>query len=128
MTEENNVSLLQQHLEQGDVSAWESKLNLKATVGFPYSDYKYYNYDWDSEENYNQFIYTAEKGSSISGHVYDMVSETSYNITIVLYQGQYFAQVENSWDYDATDNISYNNDAFPDYLSALKFVYGIVFN
>ena len=128
MVEENNVSSLQQHLEQGDVSAWESKLNLKATVGFPYSDYKYYNYDWDSEEDYDQFIYTAEKGSSISGHIYDRVAETSYNIAIVLYQGQYFAQVEKNWDYDATDNISYSNDAFPDYLSALKFAYGVVFN
>ena len=128
MVEANNVSPLQQHLEQGDVSAWESKLNLKATVGFPYSDYKYYNYDWDSEEDYNQFVYTAGKGSSISGHIYDRVSETSYNVTIILYQGQYFAQVEKSWDYDAMDNISYNNDSFPDYLSALKFAYGVVFS
>ena len=111
----------------GDISALETALNLEPTVGFPYSDYKYYNYDWDSEEDYNNFIYVGEKSSSISGHIYDRMNETSYDITIILYKGKYFAQVEKSWDYDATDNISYNCDSFEEYLSALKFAYNVIF-
>lgn len=125
---ENKQSSLHKHLMGGDISALETALKLEATVGFPYSDYKYYSYDWDSEEAYNQFIYHAEKNSSISGHIYDRSDETSYAVTIVLYNGWYFTQVEKSWDWDASDNISYNNDAFEDYLSALKFAYKAVFN
>ena len=49
MVEENNVSSLQQHLEGGTVAAIETALNLKATVGFPYSEYEYYSSDWDSK-------------------------------------------------------------------------------
>lgn len=41
MEEENNVSSLQQHLEGGSATAIETALNLEATVGFPYSNYKY---------------------------------------------------------------------------------------
>ena len=54
MTGENNVSSLQQHLEGGSAAAIETALNLKATVGFPYSDYKYDVFDWDSESDYNR--------------------------------------------------------------------------
>lgn len=124
---ENKTSSLHKHLMSGDISALETALNLEPTVGFPYSDYKYYNYDWDSEEDYNNFIYVGEKSGSISGHIYDRMNETSYNITIILYKGKYFAQVEKSWDYDATDNISYNCDSFEEYLSALKFAYNVIF-
>lgn len=125
---ENKQSSLHKHLMGGDISALETALKLEATVGFPYSDYKYYSYEWDSEEAYDQFIYHAENNSSISGHIYDRHKETSYDITIILYNGKYFAQVEKSWDYNATDNISYNCDSFKDYLSALKFAYDAVFN
>ena len=112
----------------GDISALETALKLEATVGFPYSNYKYYSYDWDSEEDYDQFINYAEKSSSISGHIHNRVEETSYAVTIVLYNGWYFTQVVKSWDWDASDNITYNNDAFENYLSALKFAYKEVFN
>lgn len=126
--QENKSSSLHKHLLGGDISALETALKLEATVGFPYSDYKYYSYDWDSEEDYDQFINYAEKSSSISGHIHNRVEETSYDVTIILYNGWYFTQVEKSWDWDASDNITYNNDAFEDYLSALKFAYKMVFN
>lgn len=126
--QDNKTSSLHKHLIGGDISALETALKLEETVGFPYSDYKYYNYDWDSEDDYDQFIYVAEKSSSISGHIYDKNEETCYDITIIFYKGKYFTQVEKSWDYNATDNISYNCDSFEDYLSALKFAYDAVFN
>lgn len=124
--QENKTSSLQKHLIDGDTSALETILKLEPTVGFPYSDYKYYNYDWDSEEDYNQFIYVAEKSSSISSHIYNRHDETSYDITIVLYKDRYFTQVEKYWDY-STNNIQYNCDSFANYLSALKFAYNFVF-
>lgn len=124
----HEISSLQDHLIGGDIKALEIALKLEPTVGFPFSDYKYYSYDWDSEKDYYNFINTSEKSSSISGHIYDRREETSYDITIILYKDRYFAQVEKSWDYDASDNISYNNDSFDDYLSALKFAYDAVFN
>ena len=125
---DNKTSSLHKHLMCGNISALETTLNLEPTVGFPYSDYKYYSYDWDSEEDYNQFIYVAEKSSSISGHIYDRMKETSYDITIILYKGRYFTQVGKSWDWDGSDNISYNNNSFEDYLLALTFAYNAVFN
>lgn len=124
---ENKTSSLHKHLMGGDISALETALNLEPTVGFPYSDYEYYSYDWDSKEDYNQFIYVAEKSSSISGHIYNRMEETNYDITIILYKGRYFTQVEKYWDY-STSNISYNCNSFEDYLSALKFAYNAIFN
>lgn len=125
---ENKTSSLHKHLMGGDISALETALNLEPTVGFPYSDYEYYSYDWDSEEDYNNFIYIGEKSSSISGHIYNKFQETSYDITIILYKARYFVQVEKSWEWDASDNIVYYTDSFEDYLSALKFAYKTVFN
>ena len=126
--QENKTSSLHKHLMGGDISALETALKLEATVGFPYSDYEYYSYDWDSEEDYNNFIHFGEKSSSISGHIYNKFQETSYDITIILYNGRYFTQVEKSWEWDASDNIIYYTDSFEDYLSALKFAYNTVFN
>lgn len=126
--QENKSSSLHKHLLGGDISALETALKLEATFGFPYSDYEYYSYDWDSEEDYNNFIYFGEKSSSISGHIYNKFQETSYDITIILYNGKYFTQVEKSWEWDSSDNIIYYTDSFEDYLSALKFAYKTVFN
>lgn len=126
MVEENNVSSLQQHLKKGDISVWETKLNLKATVGFPYSDYEYYSHDWDSESEYYSFINYGKTASSISGSYYNSHKETSYETTIILYNGVYYVQVEVDWEYG--DGTSYNCNSFPDYLSALKYAYGVVFN
>ena len=126
MVEENNVSSLQQHLERGDVSAWETALNLKPTVGFPYSNYKYSDFDWDSELDYDKFIEYGKTASSISGTYFNRREETSYATTIILYNGRYYAQVEKEWDYGGGTVYSY--ESFPDYLSALKYAYGVVFN
>lgn len=126
MVEENNVSSLQQHLEQGNVSAWETELNLRATVGFPYSNYKYSDFDWDSELDYDRFIEYGKTASSISGTYFNRGEETSYSTTIILYNGRYYAQVEKDWQYSGGTVYSY--ESFPDYLSALKYAYGVVFN
>lgn len=50
---------------------------------------------------------------------------TGYDTTIILYEGNYFAQVEKDYEYGST---VYYNNSFPDYVSALKFAYGVVFN
>lgn len=126
MVEENNVSSLQQHLEHGDVSAWETALNLKPTVGFPYSNYKYNIFDWNSESEYDRFIEYGSTASSVSGRYYNRHEEERYDTTIILYNGKYYVQVEKEWDYGGGTVYSY--ESFPDYLSALKFAYGVVFN
>lgn len=51
--------------------------------------------------------------------------ETGYDTTIIFYNGEYFAQVEKDYEYGGT---AYYNNSFPDYVSALKFAYGVVFN
>lgn len=126
MVEENIVSPLQQHLEGGSATAIERALNLEATVGFPYSNYKYNVFDWDSESDYDKFIEYGSTASSISGKYYDSREEERYETTIILYNGKYYAQVE--VDYEYGGGTSYNCDSFPDYLSALKYAYGVVFN
>ena len=126
MVEENNVSSLQQHLEVGNAAAIEKALKLKATVGFPYSDYQYYSHDWDSESEYYSFINYGKTTSSISGRYYNSHTETPYETTIILYNGRYYVQVEIVSDYSGGSG--YNCNSFPDYLSALKFAYDVVFN
>lgn len=126
MEQETNVSPLQQHLKGGNEAAIEEALKLEATVGFPYSDYEYYSHDWDSELEYDRFIDYGKTASSISGRYYNSHEETSYETTIILYNGMYYVQVEKDSDYGG--GTSYNCDSFPDYLSALKYAYGVVFN
>ena len=126
MTEENNVSSLQQHLEGGNAAAIEEALNLEATVGFPYSDYEYYSHDWESESEYYNFLNYSKTASSISGRYYNRQEETSYETTIILYNGMYYLQVEIDSDYGG--GTGYNCNSFQDYLSALKYAYGVVFN
>jgi len=124
--QEKEVSSLQQYLEGGSVTAIENALKLKATVGFPYSSYKYYDFDWDSESDYDEFIEFGSTASSISGRVYNRGAETSYDTTIILYNGSYYVQVEVDWEYGG--GTVFNNKSFQDYLSALKYAYGVVFN
>ena len=126
MVEENNVSPLQQHLEGGNEAAIEKALKLEATVGFPYSDYEYYSHDWDSELEYDRFIDYGKTASSISGRYYNSQEETSYETTIILYNGMYYVQVEIDSDYGG--GTGYNCSSFQDYPSALKYAYGVVFN
>lgn len=125
MNRENNVSSLQEHLVNNDISVWETALNLKKTVGFPYSDYRYFEFDWDSEEEYEKFIDFGRTASSISGRFYNDEMGTGYDTTIIFYDGEYFAQVEKDYEYGSTE---YYNNSFPDYVSTLKFAYGVVFN
>lgn len=125
MNQENNVSSLQEHLVNNDISVWETALKLKKTVGFPYSDYKYFEFDWNSEEQYEEFIDFGRTASSISGRFYNDEMGTGYDTTIIFYDGKYFAQVEKDYEYGSTE---YYNNSFPDYVSALKFAYGVVFN
>lgn len=126
MTEENNVSSLQQHLEGGNAAAIEKALNLEATVGFPYSDYQYYSHNWDSLSEYDKFVDYGKSTSSISGRYYNSHTETPYETTIILYNGRYYVQVEVVSEYSGGSG--YNCKSFPDYLSALKYAYGVVFN
>lgn len=126
MTQENNVSPLQQHLVGGNVSSLETALNLEATVGFPYSNYKYYDYDWESESDYDSFVEFGSTAFSISGRYYNSREETSYETTIILYRGSYYVQVEKDWEYSGSTE--FYNKSFQDYLSALKYAYGVVFN
>lgn len=126
MTEENNVSPLQKHLEGGNAAAIEKALNLEATVGFPYSDYQYYSHNWDSRSEYDKFVDYGKSASSISGRYYNSHTETPYETTIILYNGRYYVQVEVVSEYSGGSG--YNCKSFPDYLSALKYAYGVVFN
>ena len=126
MTQENNVSSLQQHLVGGDVSALEVALNLEATVGFPYSNYKYYDYDWESEGEYYDFLSFANTAPSVSGRFYNSQEETAYETTIILYKDKYYVQVEK--DFDHISYSSYYTNSFEDYKSAVKYAYDIVFN
>lgn len=123
--QEKEVSSLQQHLEGGSVTAIENALKLKATVGFPYSSYKYHDFDWNSEEEYNEFIEFGNTASSVSGRIHNREIETSYDTTIILYNGSYYVQVEKDWEYGG--GTVYDNKSFQDYLSALKYAYGVVF-
>ena len=126
MTQENNVSPLQQHLAGGNVSSLEIALNLEATVGFPYSNYKYYDYDWDSEVDYDKFIEFGSTAPSISGRTFDRKDETAYDTTIILYCGNYYVQVEKDWEFSVSTE--FYNKSFQDYSSALRYAYGVVFN
>lgn len=126
MAQENNISSLQQHLEGGTAAAIETALKLEATVGFPYGEYEYYSSDWESELEYDKFVDYGKTASSISGRYYNRQEETAYEVTIILYNGRYYTQVEE--DMDCVGEINYNCDSFPDYLSALKYAYGVVFN
>ena len=122
----NEVSSLQQHLEGGSVTVIEEALNLKTTIGFPYSNYKYYDYDWESESDYDKFVEFGSTAFSISGRFYNRAEETSYETTIILYKGSYYVQVERDWEYSGSTD--FYNKSFQDYLSALKYAYGVVFN
>lgn len=123
MSQENNVSSLQQHLEGGNISFLETSLNLEATVGFPYSDYEYFSKDWESKIEYDRFIDYGKEASSISGRVFDKNNVTSYYTTIILYNGKYYVQVELEGDFGG--GTIYYTEVVEDYLSTLKYAYKV---
>lgn len=79
---------------RGNTTAYEDALNLKETVGFPCSQYKYYDFDWESESDYDEFIEFGSTASSVSGRIHNREIKTSYDTTIILYNGSYYVQVE----------------------------------
>ena len=120
------VSNLQQHLLDSSVCNHEMALNLETSVGFPYSDYKYFSRDWESEGKYYSFLNFAKTASSVSGSFYNSQEETSYETTIILYKDKYYVQVEEEFEHSS--HISYSTNSFEDYESAVKYAYDIVFN
>ena len=123
MTEENKVSSLQQHLEGGSATATEKALNLKATVGFPYSEYEYFSSDWNSRSEYDKFVEYGKAANSISGRVFDSEKESAYYTTIILYNGKYYVQVEVEGDFGG--GTLYFTKVAEDYLSALMYAYKV---
>ena len=123
MVEENNVSSLQQHLEVGSATAIETALNLKATVGFPYSEYEYFSSDWNSKSEHNKFVEYGKAANSISGRVFDSEKESAYETTVILYNGKYYVQVEVEGDFGG--GTLYFTKVAEDYLSALRYAYKV---
>lgn len=123
MVEENNVSSLQQHLEGGSATAIETALNLKATVGFPYSVFEYFSSDWNSESEYDKFVGYSKAANSISGRVFDSEKESAYETTVILYNGKYYVQVEVEGDFGG--GTLYFTKVAEDYLSALRYAYKV---
>lgn len=123
MTEENNVSSLQQHLEGGSATAIETALNLKATVGFPYSEFEYFSSDWNSKSEHDKFVEYGKAANSISGRFFDCDKETAYETTIILYNGKYYVQVEVEGDFGG--GTLYFTKVAKDYLSALRYAYNV---
>lgn len=123
MTEENNVSSLQQHLEGGNVAAIEKALKLEATVGFPYSEFEYFSSDWDSGLEHDKFVKYSKAANSISGRVFDSDKETAYETTVILYNSKYYVQVEVEGAFGG--GTLYFTKVAEDYLSALRYAYKI---
>lgn len=123
MTEENNVSSLQQHLEGGTATAIETALNLKATVGFPYSEFEYFSSDWNSRLEHDRFIEYGKVVNSISGRVFDSEKESAYYTTVIPYKGKYYVQVELEGDFGG--GTLYFTKVAEDYLSALRYAYKV---
>lgn len=123
MTEESNVSSLQQHLEVGSATAIEKALNLKATVGFPYSEYEYFSSDWNSKSEHDKFVEYGKEANSISGRVFDSEKESAYETTVILYNGKYYVQVEVEGDFGG--GTLYFTKVAEDYFSALRYAYKI---
>lgn len=69
--------------------------------------------------------YTLFKKLKGNRRVHNREIETSYDTTIILYNGSYYVQVEKDWEYGG--GTVYDNKSFQDYLSALKYAYGVVF-
>lgn len=125
MNQENNVSSLQEHLKGADISVWETALNLKATKGFPYFDYRYSKFDWEYKVDYNNFIDFGHTANSLGGSYYDSRKGVRYDTTIMLYNGKYYVQVDKKEDGGYTE---FYYDYYSDYRTALNYAYRIVFN
>lgn len=126
MEQEIKVCSLQQHLDRGRIPFYEDALNLKATIGFPYAEFDDIVHRYEFQYfDLEKFVKYGRRAATVGGEYYNKEREMHLDITIILYEGKYFVQVEKDWEYGSTE---YYNNSSPDYVSALKFAYGVVFN
>lgn len=63
------VKTLHDHLVHGRVNALQEKLNLKEWLGFANGDFEYSDSDWNSYEDYENFVLDASTYPSLVGCV-----------------------------------------------------------
>jgi hypothetical protein len=118
------VKTLHDHLVHGRVNALQEKLNLKEWLGFANGDFEYSNSDWDSYEDYENFVSDAPTYPSLVGCVEDKGTSLNFETTIILYARRYHVQVGISELGDTKSSCL--TGVFKDYLEALQFAYKVV--
>ena len=118
------VKTLHDHLVHGRVNALQEKLNLKEWLGFANGDFEYSNSDWDSYEDYENFVSDAPTYPSLVGCVEDKGTSLNFETTIILYARRYHVQVGISELGDTKSSCL--TGVFKDYLEALQFAYRVV--
>lgn len=118
------VKTLHDHLVHGRVNALQEKLNLKEWLGFANGDFEYSNSDWDSYEDYDEFVSDAFTYPSLVGCVEGKGTSLNFETTVILYKQRYHVQVENSKLGDTKS--SSQTGVFKNYLEALQFAYKVV--
>lgn len=118
------VKTLHDHLVHGRVNALQEKLNLKEWLGFANGDFEYSNSDWDSYEDYEDFVSNASTYPSLVGCVEGKGNSLNFETTIILYARLYYVQVEVSKLGDTKSSCL--TGVFKDYLDALQFAYKVV--
>lgn len=118
------VKTLHDHLVHGRVNALQEKLNLKEWLGFANGDFEYSNSDWDSYEDYEDFVSDASTYPSLVGCVEGKGNSLNFETTIILYARLYYVQVEVSKLGDTKSSCL--TRVFKDYLDALQFAYKVV--
>ena len=118
------VKTLHDYLVHGRVNALQEKLNLKEWLGFANGDFEYSNSDWDSYEDYENFVSDAPTYPSLVGCVEDKGTSLNFETTIILYARRYHVQV-------GISELGYTKSScltgvFRDYLEALQFAYKVV--
>ena len=118
------VKTLHDHLVHGRVNALQEKLNLKEWLGFANGDFEYSNSDWDSYEDYENFVSDAPTYPSLVGCVEDKGTSLNFETTIILYARRYHVQVGISELGDTKSSCL--TGVFKNYLEALQFTYKVV--
>lgn len=118
------VKTLHDHLVHGRVNALQEKLNLKEWLGFANGDFEYSKSDWDSYEDYEDFVSDASTYPSLVGCVEGKGASLNFETNIVLYARRYHVQVEISKLGDTKS--SRLTGVFSNYLDALQFAYKVV--
>ena len=118
------VKTLHDHLVHGRVNALQENLNLKEWLGFANGDFEYSNSDWDSYEDYEDFVSDASTYPSLVGCVEGKGNSLNFETTIILYARLYYVQVEVSKLGDTKSSCL--TGVFKDYLDALQFAYKVV--